>query len=276
MHRSRLFAVFAAVLLAVATTGCLLDVQPETATNPAGTEHTVTATLLNPELVDQEEFCVNLIAAIEGLSEEDFEDFSDLELSILFGIAGSCQLDEQGGVPPLGTTDHNPINFEILSGPNAGLNSDQDGVCEPSCESFSTDFEYDWTYDSNGAAGTDVIEVCIGGEAPSSEEIAQIEGGPLEELLLGVINDTLGGDYYRSVFDFFCQTVEKTWIENTPTPEPTEKPRERIERSVPNIGAGLSGLFAGQPTPLPTAAAPAPAAPSQGIRPPNTGDAGLR
>ena len=41
----------------------------------------------------------------------------------------------------------------------------------------------------------------------------------------------------------------------------------------------LGGLFAGQPTPLPTApppAAVAPAAPSQVISPPRTGDAGLR
>ena len=46
----------------------------------------------------------------------------------------------------------------------------------------------------------------------------------------------------------------------------------------PNIGAGLSGLFQGQPTPLPTApsaVAPAPAATAPTISPPRTGDAGL-
>jgi hypothetical protein len=44
----------------------------------------------------------------------------------------------------------------------------------------------------------------------------------------------------------------------------------------PSIGAGLSGLFVGQPTPLPTApAAVAPAATSPVITPPRTGDAGL-
>jgi hypothetical protein len=47
-------------------------------------------------------------------------------------------------------------------------------------------------------------------------------------------------------------------------------------REVPNIGAGLSGLFNGQPTPLPTApAAVAPAATSPVITPPRTGDGGL-
>jgi len=46
----------------------------------------------------------------------------------------------------------------------------------------------------------------------------------------------------------------------------------------PNLGAGLGGLFAGQPTPLPTArpAAAAPAATAPSISPPRTGDAGLK
>ena len=44
----------------------------------------------------------------------------------------------------------------------------------------------------------------------------------------------------------------------------------------PNIGAGLSGLFQGQPTPLPTApSAVAPAATAPTISPPRTGEAGL-
>jgi len=44
------------------------------------------------------------------------------------------------------------------------------------------------------------------------------------------------------------------------------------------LGAGLGGLFAGQPTPLPTArpAAAAPAATAPSISPPRTGDAGLK
>jgi hypothetical protein len=55
-------------------------------------------------------------------------------------------------------------------------------------------------------------------------------------------------------------------------PAPEQRPRP------PNIGAGLSGLFNGQPTPLPTApsaVAPAPAATSPVITPPRTGDGGL-
>jgi hypothetical protein len=49
----------------------------------------------------------------------------------------------------------------------------------------------------------------------------------------------------------------------------------RNEPQRPNIGAGLSGLFVGQPTPLPTTppSAVMPASPT--IRPPNTGSGGL-
>ena len=64
--------------------------------------------------------------------------------------------------------------------------------------------------------------------------------------------------------------------EPEPTPEPSPEPTPRIERQ-PNLGGGLGGLFAGQPTPLPTApAAVAPAATSPAITPPRTGDAGIR
>jgi hypothetical protein len=61
-----------------------------------------------------------------------------------------------------------------------------------------------------------------------------------------------------------------------PTPPAEETPALLPDRRPPNIGAGLSGLFAGQPTPLPTAPAPAsaPAATSP-ITPPRTGDGGL-
>jgi hypothetical protein len=56
-------------------------------------------------------------------------------------------------------------------------------------------------------------------------------------------------------------------------PRPTPPPATQR----PNIGAGLSGLFAGQPTPLPTArpSVSAPAATAPAISPPRTGDAGL-
>ena len=68
-------------------------------------------------------------------------------------------------------------------------------------------------------------------------------------------------------------------VEDCATPTPTETQRPRMTPTAtrpPNIGAGLSGLFVGQPTPLPTApSAVAPAATAPTISPPRTGDAGL-
>jgi hypothetical protein len=161
------------------------------------------------------------------------------------------------------------VEFEIVAGPNAGLNSHEDGDCEPSCAEPDDDNQVSWTYQSNGAPGTDVIRVCadfvlppviieenVSSSALTEEEFFDL----LEQVLLDAINEELDTEY-DSLLELECQEVQKTWVE----------PQR------PNIGAGLSGLFAGQPTPLPTAPAPAAAtAPSQGIRPPSTGDAGLQ
>jgi hypothetical protein len=51
--------------------------------------------------------------------------------------------------------------------------------------------------------------------------------------------------------------------------------KEVEDHRPPNIGAGLSGLFSGQPTPLPVPTTP-PAASRAVISPPNTGEAGLK
>jgi CSLREA domain-containing protein len=61
----------------------------------------------------------------------------------------------------------------------------------------------------------------------------------------------------------------------SPSPSQTPTPSaEQASQRPPNIGAGLSGLFNGIPTPLPTAAHAV--APSATIRPPSTGDGGLK
>jgi len=268
MFRTRLFAFVMAGIVAFLSAGCLLTVEPETAQNPVGTEHTVIATLLDPESIEEEEFCENLFEEIEDLEPEDLEDEDLEELLLIFGLL--CEGQIEGDSNPIGPADHNLVNFEIVSGPNAGLHSDTSGVCSPSCDEPNEDLEVSWTYQSNGTAGTDVIEVCF----EEIEGIPEELGGNdlLAEILVNVLNETLGGDYYDSFEDFFCQTVEKTWIENTPTPQP----QNTAAPSRPNIAAGLSGLFAGQPTALPTAPAPAAVAPSTTIRPPSTGDGGLR
>jgi hypothetical protein len=285
MLKKRLLAVLTLGLLAVLATGCIVSVEPETAENPVGTEHTVTVTLLDPDELDEEEFCDNLEDELEGYDEEDFSD-EELEILLTLLFLG-CGFQEGSTEPTaaVAPASHNFLNFEIVSGPNVGLNSDDAGGCEPSCVAPPIEgLEVSWTYTSNGVAGTDVIEVCMGGFDPEFPEVIPLppvgggslsvagllpdEYATLEEIFLNVLNETLGTDH-ETLEEFLCQEVEKTWV--VPEPEVREDP---IRPRPPNIGAGLSGLFAGQPTPLPTTAAPA--APSPVIRPPSTGDAGLK
>jgi hypothetical protein len=278
----RLTAVVLAGLLAVLSTACVLgDVYPETEDNPVGTDHTVTAPLINFLLIDPQDFCDNLEDKLADLEGEELQPITEDALEFL---SDEC---ESGENDLLGPTFHHLVNFSIISGPNMGLNSDEHGTCDPvGCDTPNEDLEVSWTYSSNGIAGHDEILVCanpffgidglpgfppIGGGGVTTAQEIPPEFQELDEIITDVLNDTLDTTH-ESIVEFICQTVGKNWLENTPTPEP----RERVERSVPNIGAGLSGLFAGQPTALPTAPAPVAVAPSQTIRPPNTGDAGLR
>jgi hypothetical protein len=107
------------------------------------------------------------------------------------------------------------------------------------------------------------------------EVLAEETGVSTEDFL--EITGTENSDAGAAQVDPLCVGATKTWFEPSPTPEPEEDEDPfRPEQSRHNIGAGLSGLFAGPPTPLPTARPAAATAPSQGIRPPSTGDAGLR
>lgn len=109
-------------------------------------------------------------------------------------------------------------------------------------------------------------------DAPYNGEIVLLINSYLPLLLqnpedwMDLMNEQFGTDF-EDIEDALCQTVEKTWL-------PVEEPRRNLRP--PNIGAGLSGLFQGQPTPLPTASAPAPNSPGTPIRPPSTGDAALK
>jgi hypothetical protein len=230
-------------------TGCIVSVEPETAVNPVGTEHTVTATIGDPDdvLEDPEAFICDFLEELTG----------DPEICFF----------EQAQQQQFPSDDY--ITFEVISGPNTGTHSD--GDCKPSCNPVGTE-PVSWTYESNGGTGTDVIEVCSQLMALQLEsfiesifdefgEELELEGITEEEFraaLLDTINDLPGQDFV-SFDDLYCDRVTKTWVGQ--------------EDRRPNIGAGLSGLFQGQPTPLPTAAAPA--APSPVIRPPSTGNAGL-
>ena len=252
MMRTKYFAAMVAAILTVFATGCIVSIEPETARNPVGTDHTVTADVRNLDEVDEVAVCEAVIEVVEELvGEEAPEDFCE-------------QFDQFPRAE-----DHNFVNFEVIQGPNTGTNSDEDGVCLPSCNDPGAD-EVSWTYTSNGVAGTDVIRVCADDIfifLPTLLEEMQSEVSPaatleeLEEALLDALGDVFGDDF-ESEEDLFCETATKTWV------DPVQQR--------PNIGAGLSGLFAGQPTALPTAPAPAAVAPSTTIRPPSTGDAGLK
>jgi len=245
MVRTKYFSVVIAALLMVLATGCIVSFEPRTAVNPVGTEHTVTVTLDDETELDEEEICEIYVQVIEEIiGEEAPEDI--------------CE----EGFPDTADEEH-IVHFEVIQGPNTGMNSDDDGECEPSCFEPDEDGEISWTYQSNGIAGTDVIQVCQSVLSvlpillPTQEEPTDDE---FERIIVEAINRALG-THYESIEDALCETVTKTW----------QEPQR------PNIGAGLSGLFQGPPTALPTAPAPAAVAPAQTtIRPPSTGDAGLK
>ncbi len=255
MSKDRKLGLMAAILSVVVTVSAacaFVTVTPETATNEVGTTHTVTATLA----IDVCEF-----------------------VSLPF-----CEGDQ----PITGQAEGENISFEVVEGPNAGEHSD--GDCGPNgndlCIIEFPGESVSWTYRGDGGAGIDYIQVCL--LEPQIESLLAAlsqETGLTEDQLLAmlVVGDDVNAqapEINEPEPDEGCDIVSKVWVEPTPTPTPTVTPQvieDAARPSRPNIGAGLSGLFAGQPTALPTAVGPAPAAvaPSQTIRPPSTGDAGL-
>jgi hypothetical protein len=254
----KLFALAFGGVLTVLATGCIVGVEPETATNPVGTDHTVTVTLRDEDEFTEEAFCNILESALE-----DLEDVLEEE-----GIPTDGNPCEQ--LPMSLAQEPSDAEFAIISGPNAGLSSVEDGVCEPvDCVRDAND-QVSWTYESNGITGTDVIEVCATfipelifprDNVTATSHLTQEELTELfVEAFVKAINEEFDTDF-ENEDEFTCQEVSKTW----------EEPRR------PNIGAGLSGLFQGQPTALPTAPVPAAVAPaSTTIRPPSTGEVGLK
>ncbi|HLF71487.1 MAG TPA: hypothetical protein VI759_04980 [Dehalococcoidia bacterium] len=93
----------------------------------------------------------------------------------------SVSVDTTNVEGPNGPTDYTDpwtLQFTVISGPNAGVMSDSDGDCNPSC-SGSGNATVRWSYRGTGGVGTDTIRVC------------------------SVIPD--GGEWN-------CEDVTKTWI----------------------------------------------------------------
>ncbi|HEX5139351.1 MAG TPA: hypothetical protein VFX19_00275 [Dehalococcoidia bacterium] len=239
-RRLSAFAI-ACVALAATATGCtFLTVTPTGVENPVGTPHTVTAT---------------------------FNTFDPCAI-----IPELCE------VPPLPVSaaiDEN-ISFDVISGPNQGKHSDHDCDPGPACVA-APGSPISWTYIGTGGPGTDTIEVCMLTEETVDETVASMASiiedpqdgaGMSVDEFLDAVNEELGTDY-TDLQELICQQVTKTWV----------APQTDNQQQRPNIGAGLSGLFAGsQAQKQPTAVVPAAQAPaiSTTIRPPNTGDGGLR
>ena len=237
-----------AVLLAsclgfgVLVMGCfpVPSIEPQEAVNPVGTTHTVTGTITEGEIPDLPDICDILPESCEQLQ------------------ASTTQLSDN-------------VFFEVIAGPNAGRHSD--GDCGDGNDPCNIDGEgsISWTYRGTGGPGLDTIQFCPLFGASIEESKALLanlistvarEAGVSEAELLKRANLQNGSDKMAEV-DPGCVGATKEWF---------------LEPSRPNIGAGLSGLFAGQPTALPTAPAPAAVAPASNptIRPPSTGDAALR
>jgi hypothetical protein len=129
--------------------------------------------------------------------------------------------------------------FEIIAGPNAGLNSENGGQCNPSdCEGGFNEVIHpvSWTY-SGRRPGTDVIRVCAS-----------------EEVTIGVSNQE----------EAQCVLVTKTWVDGgfPLGGNIADQARENRER----VAAAAQ------------AQAPSVTAPSTGtgvVTPPRTGDGGL-
>ena len=248
-----LIASCLSLALFLAGCGTILTLEPPTAVNPTGTEHTVTGTV--------EEF--------------DLSDICEVIPSLPFCLPAAAAPGEN-------------VFFEVIDGPNDGKQSD--GDCGPDQDDLcfvTPPDSISWTYRGTGGPGTDTIQFCLM-MAPTIEESKAVMSNAITTFAsqMGMteaeVVDMLEPEDSVSAaaeVDPGCVGVTKTWEAPTPTPTATPQVIEDDARpSRPNIGAGLSGLFAGQPTALPTAVGPAsaPLTPSQTIRPPSTGDAGLR
>ena len=80
-----------------------------------------------------------------------------------------AQVTDTVGIPRPGAT----VRFEIVAGPNAGLNSDINGCTNFGCQADFNGNVY-WSYKSNGQIGTDQIQACTPDPQTFVPQCAQI------------------------------------------------------------------------------------------------------
>lgn len=245
MQFSPAFKLLAGLLALAFLTSCVVDLQPETDTNPVGTSHTVTATIEDP-------FDLDL----------DCDELDEFERTICLEFDSPSEW---------------VVVFEVISGPNVGKMSSND--CVPSC-SGSGSAQVSWSYIGDGGPGEDTIIACT--QPPNFNEQAQAlilqavaaESAPpaqFEELFCSMATKT-----------WVEQTPTPT-ATPTGTPSPTPTPTTvtfgatPVMRNVGGFAAAVVGAASQQARENRAAAAatPVPAAAPAFVAPPSTGDAGL-
>jgi hypothetical protein len=241
LHPGSFVFGLAVPLLFISLQTCVsLDARPESDQNPVGAAHTVTADVE----ADSDEDWALLFEVIEGPNEgenslcEDPDDFLSCEEDIADCLM-SQQLDED-------------ID-ECLA----------EASCDPGCAG-SGDETVQWTFRSNGESGTDVIVVCglVTSLQPRSlgVGIQQIRGDEDEDI------DELIEEFEEAG----CDVLFKDWVTDDDEDERVTNPGGVFAG---DVGAAQRNRERARAS-VAAAATPRPAEAS--VRPPSTGDAGLR
>ena len=241
--------------------GCVIDAVPETAVNVAGGSHTVSASL-DVDLSDEDCELVGIVC------DGDW---------IAFFIVISGPGSGDGNIGCGGTGEElSSCLAEIFTCLFVdGDEPDECGVDDSGCSTpdclIQPSQSISWTYQNNGAAGTDYIAVCMFPEA--FLQVAKAEQVPLSQLPSRVVQPgatPTPDDDLQDLISILeaegCDVVQKTW---TALPS-----RVEVRRN----GAGIGPVLAGADAELRAREQQATAAQqaSGPIRPPNTGDGGLR
>jgi hypothetical protein len=229
--------------------GCFeVDAEPESANNPVGTTHTISADV-DALFPDDEWLATFLIIHGPNAGQNSACDSQDIEsIEELEDCLTQCSSPEE-------------------------CNADN---CDPSCAGEG-DEEVSWTYESGGDSGTDYIAVCVLELAIA----ASLEVSGLEQSFAGIAqaSDEELQDEIEELEDMDCDVVTKTWEE-----EETEDDEDEDDEEEPEARFLGGGLFAGDMSAAQrnraraqasaaVASTPRPAAAA--VRPPSTGDGGL-
>jgi hypothetical protein len=267
--KSLALAVPLFALLLLLQTGCVIDAVPETAVNVVGGSHQVTASL-DVDLSDED---CEFIAVCDG-------DWIALFMILSGPGTGDGNIGCSGTAAEVTLCLNEVFSCLFLDGNEPDeCGVDDSGCSTPDCLIEPGD-SLSWTYQNNGTAGKDYIVVCmfpeifletVGTEqAPLRQpqsQLVQQEGTPGPDEDLQNLIDQL--------VQFGCDAVTKTWIDPTPTPPATAEP---VRRTGVNIGPVLAAADAERRAREQAEQQAASLQQQAGgpIRPPNTGDGGLR